>query len=244
MLINLAAIKSVAVDEVGGKAFNLHKLMRMQLPVPPTGVIPAHITMSEQLWEVVSDNELIAEGNKFAVRSSGIGEDGIQSSYAGIFETVLNVQTEELLAAINQVKASTDGVRSEMYKRERNTRIEGMGVIIQHMVEADYAGVAFTYSPVDKDHRIALIEVVSGNGESLVSGKKTPAAIRVNKITHMNRVTRNGVDNIPDNELENIAEMLMPFINIIEDNYGLPMDVEWAIADDQVYILQARPITA
>jgi len=250
LLFDLTTPQKVSLDEVGGKAFNLHRLVQMGLPVPPAIAISATLTSTHdkqklaQLRKRLKNNEVVSSATKFAVRSSGVGEDGTSSSCAGIFDSYLNIPKEEVYQAIIRVWESLDNSRSNIYCRERAISIDAMGVVVQHMIEADYAGVAFSVNPIEKDDRIALIEVVTGNGESLVASTKTPAMLRVNKRTGMVRVQRSGADNLPAETLKHIAIMLMPLITQIEDEYKIPVDIEWAIAHNQPYILQARPITA
>jgi phosphoenolpyruvate synthase/pyruvate phosphate dikinase len=250
MLIDLTKPEQVTLLQVGGKAFNLHKLTNMGLPVPPALAIPASMQASlidnthEQLRSQLLQHEIIINGNSFAVRSSGVGEDGERNSCAGIFESYLNVPRDEIHDAVIRVWGSLNSTRSAMYANERPISIEAMGVVVQHMIDADYAGVAFSVCPIEKDDRIALLEVVRGSGDSLVSGEKTPATLRINKLTGMVRISRNGVDNLSDEVLKVIADKLLSLIEKIEDEYQMPVDIEWAIAHDNVYILQARPITA
>ena len=250
MLIDLTKPGQITLQQVGGKAYNLHKLTNMGLPVPPALAVPAslHAELSDAVHERLRiqllGHEIVVSGKVFAVRSSGVGEDGEGNSCAGIFESYLNVPKEEIHDAVLRVWDSLNNARSAMYTNERAISIDAMGVVIQHMIDADYAGVAFSVCPIEKDDRIALLEVVRGNGDSLVSGEKTPATLRINKMTGMVRISRNGADNLSNEALEVIAGKLLPLIETIEDGYGMPVDVEWAIADDKVYILQARPITA
>lgn len=247
MLIDLTKPGYVDLQEVGGKAFNLHKLTNMGLPVPEAiaviATIHANKTLHEELREQIQQHEIVLRGSRFAVRSSGVGEDGEGNSCAGIFESYLDIPRENIYEAVEQVWASLNNARSDMYTAEREVSIDSMGVVIQHMIDADYAGVAFSVCPIEKDERIALLEIVEGNGDSLVSGEKTPATMRVNKVTGMARISRNGADDISSRKLEEIADTLMPLIEKIEDTYNLPVDVEWAIAGGKPYILQARPIT-
>lgn len=248
MLIDLTKPhKQLLASEVGGKAFNLHKLSLMGLPVPPAVAVPTSLfgeIGADELKAHLHSHEVIKAGTNFAVRSSGVGEDGEGNSYAGIFESYLDVSPDEIHNAVAQVWKSVGNSRSVMYAHERAASIESMGVVVQHMINADYAGVAFSVCPIEKDSRIALIEAVAGSGDSLVSGTKTPATVRVNKLTGMARIQRHGADEISSATLENIAEILMPLIEKIEEEYGIAVDIEWAIAQNKPYILQARPITA
>ncbi|MNQ92637.1 phosphoenolpyruvate synthase [compost metagenome] len=136
-----------------------------------------------------------------------------------------------------------DATRYKKYSAESGIDIGSMAVIVQEMVHAEYAGVAFTTNPIEGDDRIALIEVVEGVGESLVSSQKTPATLRVNKMTDIARIQQIGDDNIEEVVLTRICDLLMPYMHEIEKLYDQPMDVEWAVKNGDVFILQARPIT-
>ena len=127
--------------------------------------------------------------------------------------------------------------------QKRGTKVIGMNVVIQHMVKADYAGVAFSVSPIEKDKRIMLIELVKGTGDALVSGKVTPTTIRYNKLTRSHRIEQTGADPIDGGIITAILDELVPLLLTIEEAYGHPVDVEWAVDNEKVYILQARPIT-
>lgn len=251
MIIDLTLPQPPRLNEVGGKAFNLHKLVQIGMPVPPAIAIPASVHLNardqvvlDELREFIGNHEMITSGASFAVRSSGIGEDGEGNSFAGIFESYLDIPSEQVFDAVQKVWQSLESTRSQMYANERASRVQAMGVVVQKMIPADYAGVAFSVCPVEKDDRIALLEVVAGVGESLVSGQKTPATIRVNKLTGITRIQRHGADELDTGILEWIAETITPLVEKIEDAYNMPVDVEWAIANGMPYILQARPITA
>lgn len=250
-LVNLSnSTTAVRLEEVGGKAFNLHKLTHQGMPVPFALAVPAsvhaerHTISIDKLQQWITGHEGLKPDVLFAVRSSGIGEDGENNSCAGIFESYLEVPFSELGITVHKVWDSVETNRSKMYMQERDISITAMGVVIQEMIAADYAGVAFSVCPVEKDSRVALLEVVAGTGESLVSGTKTPHSIRINRKTGMMRVHQIGADEIDKEALEKCVELLAPLIEAIEEHYKLPVDIEWAIKDNKPFILQARPITA
>ena len=249
MFVELTKTSRVSANQAGGKAYNLQKLIKAGLPVPAAAVIPAK---NLKRAEKASKQEIIDElkkltfvkpGKLYAVRSSGVGEDGTDNSYAGIFETYLDVTYAGIPAAIGKVYKSRESSRSDMYNLERATSVDSMAVIVQEMISPDYAGVAFSVDPVETDERIALIEIVAGNGESLVSGKMTPSAVRLNKLTGMVRTLRHGKQEIEEGALNEAATLLAPHLIAIENYYDIPIDIEWAIKSKSVYLLQARPIT-
>ena len=243
MIIDLFSADDAPRSHVGGKGYNLHRLHKAGLPVPRAVVIRPHTINVDELSAGLERIEWLRSGDKFAVRSSGVGEDSQDKSWAGIFDSYLFVGSHAIAHHVQKVIDSMKTSRYGKYAAESGAEINSMAVIVQEMVDADYAGVAFTTSPIENDHRITLIEMVEGIGESLVSSQKTPATLRVNKVTNMTRVQQAGDDNIDESVLLEICGLLMPYLHKIEELYGLPMDVEWAVHNNQIFILQARPIT-
>lgn len=245
MLIDLSNTAKIDESLLGGKAINLAKLIALGMPVPPCIVIPHHVsTNDEKLLEEIFDRGIFSHTSKFAVRSSGVGEDSHQNSFAGIFDTYLDVNKEEILSYIHKVRESADSDRSKIYSSQRNSKVKAMNVIIQHMVPAKFAGVVFTRNPIENDDRIGLLEIVAGSGEQLVSGKVTPTTIRYNKLTHQFTIRQQGIHSINDQDIDIILEELLPLLKQIEEGYEHAVDVEWVYGEDnKMYILQARPIT-
>lgn len=243
MIIDLFDVDEIRHDNVGGKGYNLHKLHKAGLPVPRAVVIRPHTIDIDELAAKLGAIEWLNTSRNFAVRSSGVGEDSQDKSWAGIFDSYLFVEPHHVAHHVQKVIQSKESNRYKKYATENRVEINSMAVIVQEMIDADYAGVAFTTSPIENDSRIALIEVVEGVGESLVSSQKTPATLRVNKMTGMARIQQTGDDNIDETISLRICDLLMPYLDKIEGLYNQPMDVEWAVKNNQVFILQARPIT-
>ena len=243
MIIDLFNLEEVHHDHVGGKAYNIHKLQKAGLPVPRAVVIQPGVINIDQVMNALESLEWLKEGNHYAVRSSGVGEDSQDKSWAGIFESYLFVTPGDITYYVRKVIDSLNTSRYEKYSLQSGVEIRKMAVIVQEMIDADYAGVAFTTSPIESDDRIALVEVVKGVGESLVSSQRTPATLRINKITGIARVQQVGDDVISEEILLKISDTIMPYLHDIEVLYGCPMDVEWAVQHNKVFILQARPIT-
>lgn len=243
MIIDLSTVDDVRYDHVGGKGYNLHKLLKAGLPVPRAAVIRPQSIDVHELTINLRSLEWLEDASLYAVRSSGVGEDSQEKSWAGIFDSYLFVESDDIATHVQKVIDSMDATRYKKYSAESGIDIGSMAVIVQEMVHAEYAGVAFTTNPIEGDDRIALIEVVEGVGESLVSSQKTPATLRVNKMTDIARIQQIGDDNIEEVVLTRICDLLMPYMHEIEKLYDQPMDVEWAVKNGDVFILQARPIT-
>jgi len=225
---------------VGNKAATLAVLHRAGFQVPPGVVVSADALSG-------ADNELppvvraalshvpgLLGRGPWAVRSSSTAEDSEHASFAGQFETVLNVDLGGLADAVLRCWRSrlTDRVRA--YRGERGTG--SMSVLIQPMIDADAAGVAFTTDPVSGRHR-TLIEAVEGLGERLVSGAATPERWTVQED---GSIEAPSVGTVLDTEK---ARAIGDLAGRVEEHLERPQDIEWAIADARLWLLQARPIT-
>ena len=228
--LNDGSIDSV----VGGKAGNLMLLADTFLV--PTGFV---ITPDEELDEQMLLNAFEKlDSSKVAVRSSAINEDGKDAAWAGQLETYLNVPLDGLLDAVRLCRESGESERAKSYAQQQGVTAGGVAVLVQQMVSPDVSGVAFSRHPVTSVKAI-VIEVVKGLADALVSGEVTPDTyvIRDRRIeAHLASDTQLATDT----QLYEIAGTVAQ----IEAKIGYPVDVEWAIQDDQLYILQARPITA
>jgi phosphohistidine swiveling domain-containing protein len=202
-----------------------------------------------------------------AVRSSGTQEDLEGASFAGQYETFLNVRGEAALhAAIKKCWASLWQDRVMDYLRRHGGARGGsaMGVAIQGLVDADVSGVLFTVNPVSGREEESVVEAVFGLGESLVSGRvnadryvldTAQGTVKERSIAHQamkivsapegnTREIRLGEaeGGQPTLSLRQLAELAEMGANIAE-HYGRPMDVEWVHRAGKLYVVQARPIT-
>ncbi len=218
---------------IGGKAAGLAPLVRVGLPVPPAVVIPAEAVDSD-IGSLAADVTARFPGTSLAVRSSGVAEDLAEASYAGQYETVLNVRSEPeaLAAAIRQVRASAVGAAVASYA---GSHPGAMAVLVMPMVDADAAGIAFTRDPVTGE-RVVVIEVVRGLGDHLASGEQIGE--RWNVARAAEQITDLGV--LTAAQAQAVADLALR----CERETGRPQDVEWAISGDEILLLQARPITA
>ena len=186
-------------------------------------------------------------GGSVAVRSSMVSEDGALASYAGQLDTVLSVQGEEaVLQAVLQCWASAFGGRATRYAAERDKgteqRVEPVvAVIVQRMVAAVSAGVAFSADP-DTGQRDVLIEAVHGLGDKLVQGLVRPDRFRVDaRGALLEAIAENPQAPAlgPDQALA-----LAGLVRDIARQRDAPQDVEWAWDGGRFHLLQTRPITS
>ena len=243
-VVDLAAARGMGPDRVGSKAFNLARLAAAGLPVPAGFVV---LPEAFQAWEAAGPAVAAAArrlgGDRYAVRSSAAAEDLRGASYAGMYESVLNVAPAGVTAAVRQVRESAAAGRVVAYREGRaqgagQAQTGAMAVLVQVMVEAQAAGVAFTADPITGDHEEAVITAVRGLGERLVGGEATGDewVVRAGQA----RCRRSAEDAIDAGQARQIARLARR----AEVFFGAPQDVEWAIAAGRVFLLQARPMTA
>jgi rifampicin phosphotransferase len=177
--------------------------------------------------------------DRLAVRSSGVEEDLPEASYAGQYETVLNVPADELAAAVRRCWASAYSDQVNAYRRARGSTAQAvMAVLIQPMVEADAAGVAFSADPVTGDRNTSVVNAIRGLGDRLVSGLASPDHWLV-------RGTQAICQSAPEGAVNaRVAVEIAQLARRVAADRGEPQDIEWALAGGEVVLLQARPITA
>ncbi|CAH2239481.1 jg21488 [Pararge aegeria aegeria] len=206
---------------------------------------------------------------RFAVRSSAIGEDSEALSAAGQNETVLGcVSDDDVIRAVQKCWASMFAFTSAYYRRQNGQPCKcGGGVVVQALVAPRSAGVMFTRHPHHGDPSRILITANYGLGESVVSGLVEPdtiivkrgidASLSIDKVelgskTHRVTTCKDGVssESIPDSErtkacLSESEIMRLAHIAVSQETlWGAGRDIEWAINDDAIFLLQARPITS
>ena len=243
LVVGLVGAAALDASELGAKAANLGRLAREGFPVPPGLVVtPA----AEGSWGEASPRLLEAAAalgaERFAVRSSGTAEDLEGASFAGQYETILGVPLDGLPEAVRRVFESAGASRVEAYREARGEVSAGngrprMAVLVQAMVAADSSGVAFTANPVTGREEV-VITAVRGLGERLVSGEAVG-----------DEWVLRGEDATPRRESEGALDAgraleVAALARRVEARFGPPQDVEWAISDGVLYLLQARPMTA
>ncbi len=228
---------TAALAEAGNKALRLSVLKNAGLPVPNGVVVkgPAldHLAqLSEQGKEAFARTIWKEMGEKpSAVRSSASNEDGADQSFAGVFDSVLDVTGDSMLSALNHVHESFTSARSQSYEKDGD--IGQANVLVQEMVDAEIAGVLFTQDPLAPG--MTMIEWVEGNGEALVSGRVTPKVARFGRFS--GQMVSDAEGDLPD------FSALLDMGRQIETLFDTPQDVEWAYENGQFRILQSRDIT-
>ena len=205
------------------------------------------------------------DGPLVAVRSSASAEDLPDASFAGQQDTYLNVERDALVDRVRDCWASLFTVRAVSYREEQGFDHEDvvMAVVVQQMVDAEKSGVLFTHDPTT-GAPTPVVEAAWGLGEGVVSGTVTPDTYRLDAdgaVTDVTVATQERMV-VRDEDIGETTEApvpetradrrvlddgeldaLMELADRVVDHYGSPQDVEWAIRDGEVYLLQSRPIT-
>lgn len=233
--VALDRLRREDAPRVGAKAANLGELIAAGFDVP-AGFVATPDADDESVVRAAA-----AFGDRLlAVRSSIADEDRPDASFAGQYESVLDVRgADALAAAIRHVRASVDADRVRRYQDELTGRDVGtVGVIVQCQVPADAAGVAFTANPVTGATDEVVVSAVRGLGERLVSGAADPDewVVRDDEATAVRTPERS----LRADQVLEIAAAARR----VADHFGFPVDVEWAFEGDRLWLLQTRPITA
>lgn len=276
------------VSSTGGKAFNLWKLKNVGVRVPDWVVIDQaelanalpqslksdlnaqsiqtfidQIHLSDDLLKVIATRFDNAENKLFAVRSSGVSEDGALHSFAGQFESHLYVHFSDIPNYVKEVWKSNFSERLTAYLKANSLQPNfGIGVIIQEMIDPDVAGVAFGINPSTGEKNSKIICSVYGVGETLVSGQAnadtyTLSGTKISEelaekilagkrgssgkvILDPVRVEDQKKSSLSQTQILEIAALL----DKLESHFGKPQDIEFAIYNQTLYLLQTRPITA
>lgn len=259
----------VSAKEIGNKAFNLSELYNLNCNVPEAyflgvsffenilneqGKYEEYITYSDNL-EKYKDNiydlidnmnipkeifkNLDFEKNTYAVRSSSPNEDGKAKSFAGQYVTELFCNSEEFtIKSIKKCWKSLLGVGLEKYQGDDiNTRFGG--IVLQKMITADYAGVMFTKDPVSNNDDCIIIEACKGVASKLVDNRVVPDRYFINQDDLEITASTEPKNNIPKETIVKLASIGKE----LEQKYNCDVDIEWACENNNIYIIQCRPIT-
>jgi pyruvate,water dikinase len=244
-----AALASVRSDDLAA----LHRAAEEVHAIVHEGPLPAEV--SESL--ATARHQQLGSA-RIAVRSSAVGEDSGDASFAGQLSSILDVASgdDALEGAVRECWASYWSERVLAYQMARDRRLRGMGVVVQRLVPASFAGVVFTRAPVagtaGRDEMVG--EYCLGLGESLVSGALNPGRFVVDRGSFAGRWLcapdqQEGATAEQEDAARRFVEgggasQLARLGMELERALGAPQDIEWAVDPDQrLFVLQSRPIT-
>ncbi len=263
-LCDLSSVQACRAIHVGSKAARLAELARAGLSVPQGFCVPvvwyrewlaavgAPDAVDIDAWRrraavtplppglreaLLAQCARPADGdsaNRWAVRSSALGEDGHDASFAGQGDSFLDLAAEEVPERVRACWLSLWSPRALAY-RARQGGEAAMAVLIQRLVVPRVAGIAFSREPLTAEP-VVVIEAVAGSGAALAQGTATPARYHVARDGH--RQIAGSASPLAPSEVQAVAQLARQ----VESLLGFPADVEWALADGTLYVLQARPL--
>jgi pyruvate,water dikinase len=264
LVVPFRSLRAGDVERVGGKCAHLGELLAAGFPVPDGFAITTAAFGSEVPADEMAQEFAELGEPPVAVRSSAVAEDGAESSFAGLQRTFLQLRgIDAVLDGVERCWASYFNPEAVAYRADRGGAA-GMSVAVQRMVEPRVAGVMFTLNPVTGDPSSIAIDASYGLGVTLVGGEVTPDSYLYSKVTRELVRTQIGtkelecvlVDAEPvrrevdpgrraaacltADEVGRLAELGRR----VEQHYGRPQDLEWAIDwGDELHLLQSRPET-
>lgn len=186
----------------------------------------ADVTLTADMRAALTGHleEQMDDVDVFAVRSSAAGEDGLRRSFAGLFDTVLDVSRDVLEQAISAVWRSWFSVRAITHRGTEDWQPPRMAVVVQRLIDAHTAGVTAVHGDV------AEVEWVAGRGDRLVDGTAEPRRRRVG---------------VPVRGPRDCVDQAASAGSLLQERLGVgDLDVEWAADGERVWIVQARPLTS
>ncbi len=257
----LHALRRGDEPRFGAKSANLGELLAADIPVPGGFAIAAGA--DESVWEEIHGQYAqLGEAPPVAVRSSAVGEDSAEATFAGQYESYLWIRGAEAVCdAVRRCWASASSDRATAYRERLGSGPGAMGVTVQLMVDAVVSGVMFTCNPASGDRSMVALNASWGLGLAVVGGEVNPDDYLVSKVT--GEIVR---ERLGSKEIEYVADAvqrpvpaerrdvpclshekiadLVALGRRVERHFGAPQDIEWAIdPDGNLFVLQTRPVT-
>ena len=232
------------IEEIGGKAYHLFAMQMKNKPklyVVPSSFL-TRLNGCENLRNELQEElqKTLKDGGMYAVRSSAIDEDSENASFAGVHESYLNIPKNAVLEHILKVQESAYSPRAVEYRKMKGLSAEKedikIAVIVQEMVSADFAGVAFTINPVTDNPDETVISVTKGLGDKLVDGSVAGTTYTLTG----GAVKVSGEDILNKKQLENVVKLTQEIAKKTQSF----QDIEFAIKGNKVYFLQARAVAS
>lgn len=228
-------------NEIGNKAFNLAKVAEyIDKDIIANGFVIAAESFQNCRLEVIA-NEIYVECMKrnmsfpIILRSSANVEDSMYS-FAGIFESYICDNDSDIYIGLKNVLLAKKAERMQVYSRRAqiDSNSVKLSIIVQTVVKADYAGVAFSKNPVTNDDSVIYMEYIVGNTSEVEEGLGNPITISISK--KQEKLV------IPEAEM---IDIIKKYILKLEKGFGKEIDVEWAYLNlkGELKIFQVRPIT-
>ncbi len=256
---------NVEINAILGKV-NVQEIHTIENASEQIHALILNVAFPEDLGKSIIESFHGLNAEYVAVRSSATAEDGAEAAWAGQLESYLNTNEENLLTNVRRCWASLFTPRAIFYRFEKGfseTHVS-VAVVVQVMVQSEISGIAFSVHPVTQDYNQMIIEAGWGLGEAVVSGQITPDSYVLEKeprnildinIADQERMmvrkseggnewvdvedNKKAVQKLSGRQIVELSDVIMR----IEKHYGFPCDIEWAMQNSTIYVVQSRPIT-
>ena len=227
--------KNFKNEKIGIKAKNLFLLKKEGINVPNLFCIKSKDSLTDKIDKYIDEN--FKKGVKFAIRSSSSVEDSDELSFAGQFDTYLNIERKDLKEVIEKCRNPISKNVLAIYANGKN-KIE-INIIVQEMVNSQKSGVIFTSNPQGILNETVIV-VGKGIGKNIVEDKIATTSYYYNRTDNVYYYEKQeGAILLTSDEVDKLIEN----VKKIENIFGKMLDIEFAIANNEIYILQVRKIT-
>jgi phosphoenolpyruvate synthase/pyruvate phosphate dikinase len=255
LVVDLAdAAATPGADLVGTKVARLLEARQLGCEIAPGFVVTAPAVRRidgrgdwpPELEAAVERHYATLAGKPLVVRTSAVAEDLPEASFAGQYESVLDVrELAELKAAIETCRASVDAPRVRAYREARGApRMPAAAVAVVEQISADVAGVAFSVDPVKGSADRVVLEIGAGNPSSVSAGRGKPIAVEYDKQAGRVLTAAPAGTTIAPEEVRSVVTRVIE----LERGFGHPIDVEWGLVRERggarFFLFQVRPVTA
>jgi phosphoenolpyruvate synthase/pyruvate phosphate dikinase len=265
---DLEELRAEDASRFGGKSASLGELLHAGIPVPPGFAISTEAgeNLTEMLRrDIVARYAELGSDVPVAVRSSALGEDSAEATFAGQQDTFLWVRgADAVCEAVTKCWASLYNPEAVAYRERFKIDNPAMGVTVQLMVDAAVSGVMFTCNPVTGDRSMLAINASWGLGLAVVGGEVTPDDYLLSKVTGevvKQTVNDKAIQYVPGDDGAQRVDVdearrteaclddgrLSALVTVgkrIEKHFGAPQDIEWAFDQTgDLFVLQSRPVT-
>lgn len=242
-IIPLSEANELEINMVGGKAYNLGRLLNLNYKVPNGYVITSKVSDNLEFFESVEFKkflEKLDQDKLYSVRSSADVEDSAQNAFAGQFESYLHVSVDKISEMIKSVWDSSKSEHVTHLLKDLNIEKANMAVVIQEMIEPQFSGVIFGANIESRNTDQVTLEVVNDYADKVVDGVAKSRKIIFDKFTSKVVLdsNKNGID-----ISESLISILFDMYIKLEENFNNLQDVEWTIGkNSQIYLLQTRDL--
>ncbi|MCC8138344.1 MAG: PEP/pyruvate-binding domain-containing protein [Clostridiales bacterium] len=227
----------------GQKAAGLSMLNKMGYRIPGSIVVEAcdSVEVFDVEWNLLLEKCCRFEKNgiyRMAVRSSATDEDSLKESRSGYYETVMGDFT--FVQLIEAIKTVLKSIRKQSDMHNSDTANTKMGIILQDRIIADYSGIAFSSNPVTDCRMEMVINIVKGTGEKLAEGSELGMELSVSPLNGTFQIK----EDLPDFVSKDMITTICSRVKTLEKILNYPVDVEWAVQENELFFLQCRPISS